>query len=30
VAELASQGTFGGFAHAMPFAELNAMFGRRS
>lgn len=30
VAELASQGTFGGFAHAMPFAELDAVFGRRS
>jgi 2-methylisocitrate lyase-like PEP mutase family enzyme len=30
VAELASHGTFGGFAQAMPFAELNAIFGRRS
>jgi 2-methylisocitrate lyase-like PEP mutase family enzyme len=28
VAELASQGTFGGFAQAMPFAELNTSFGR--
>jgi 2-methylisocitrate lyase-like PEP mutase family enzyme len=26
--ELASHGTFSGFAHAMPFAELDAMFGR--
>jgi len=27
VAELVAQGTFGGFAQAMPFAELNAIFG---
>jgi 2-methylisocitrate lyase-like PEP mutase family enzyme len=30
VAELASHGTFGGFAQAMPFAELDAIFGRPS
>jgi 2-methylisocitrate lyase-like PEP mutase family enzyme len=30
VAELASHGTFGGFAQAMPFAELNAIFSRPS
>jgi len=30
VAELAAHGTFGGFAQAMPFAELNAIFDRRS
>ena len=30
VAELAAHGTFGGFAQAMPFAELHAMFGRPS
>ncbi len=28
VAELASHGTFGGFAQSMPFAELDAMFRR--
>jgi 2-methylisocitrate lyase-like PEP mutase family enzyme len=30
VAELAAHGTFGGFAQAMPFAELNTIFGRPS
>jgi len=30
VAELATHGTFGGFAQAMSFVELDTIFGRAS